>query len=224
MMIEPRNVDQEVQGDQLGAVTALLSPITALAPKDAASMTCQADAGCARSTQAKMASKPRRRPRHWVGKSSREEYETVTTKHQRTREEEVYGQLLEEIWEKLSEPARAVIGEAESAAHRANMVHSYSFQPEEYEEATEKMRRSAAELTDRDCELLKEVVRAAMVACASIDPFDVDTLVGYRVYRVDLHWYYRTASDMVRNTLYEQIWKREWAESESGDDLSDVPF
>jgi hypothetical protein len=148
----------------------------------------------------------------------------VTTKHQRTREEEAYGQLLDEIWEKLSEPAHAVLGEAQSAAYAEHMVRSYCYQPEEYEEAMERMRLAAAELTDRDLKLLAEFVRAALSACASIDPFDNDTLIGYRVYGADLHWYYRTTSAMVRNILYEQIRKRECAESESGDDLSDVPF
>ena len=62
----------------------------------------------------------------------------MTTEHQITLEEEAYWQLLDEIWEKLSEPARAVIEEAQSAAHAAYMVRGYCFQWHfEYDEAME---------------------------------------------------------------------------------------
>ena len=59
----------------------------------------------------------------------------MTTEHQTTPEEEAYQRLLDEVWETLSEPAQTVIEEAQSAAYATNMVHSYCFQPEEYEEA-----------------------------------------------------------------------------------------
>ena len=40
------------------------------------------------------------------------------------------------------------------AAYAANMVHNYSFQPQEHEEAEQKMRAAAAGLTELDRELL----------------------------------------------------------------------
>jgi hypothetical protein len=148
----------------------------------------------------------------------------MRAEHQNTLEEEAYQRLLDETWEVLSEAARAVLKEAHSLAYKVYMVRNYGIQPAEYEEADEKMRLAAAELTDEDRVLLAEIVRTTLVACASIDPFDYDTLTGYGVYGVNLHWYYRMVSDMVRDVLYEQISQREWAESESEDDLSDVPF
>jgi hypothetical protein len=65
--------DQEAQRDQARRDEHLAFTDNGPRPQRRCSMTCQADAGCARSTQAKMASKPRWRPRHRVGKSSREE-------------------------------------------------------------------------------------------------------------------------------------------------------
>jgi len=149
--------------------------------------------------------------------------EKMTAEHQMTTEEETYQRLLAETWEMLSEAARTVFKEARSVAYKDYMVRSYGIQPQEIEAADEKMRLAAAELTEVDRVLLAKLVRAALVACASIDPFDYDTLTGYGTYGVNLHWYYRTTSDMVRDILYEQIRKREWAETE-WEDPSDVPF
>jgi hypothetical protein len=148
----------------------------------------------------------------------------MTTEHQTTPEEEAYGHLLDETWELLSEVARTILKEAQSVAYAEHMVRSYCLQVEEYEEAMEKMRLAAAGLTHEDRELLAKLVRAAISACASIDPFDYDTLTGHGVYGANLHWYYRSESGMVGDILYEQISQSEWAESESGDDLSDIPF
>jgi hypothetical protein len=106
----------------------------------------------------------------------------MTREHQVTPEEEAYGQLLDETWEMLSEPAHTVMGEAQSAAYAANMVRSYCFQPEEYEQTMEKMRLTTAELSNRECELLAKLWRAALAAAASIDSEDFETLAGYRVY------------------------------------------
>jgi hypothetical protein len=150
----------------------------------------------------------------------------MTTEHQATREEEAYGRLLEEIWGKLSEPARTILKEAHSAAYAENMVRSYCFQPEEYDEALEKMRLAAAKLTEREQKLLAKLWRAALTAAASIDADNFETLAGYRVYQGDLHWYYRTASGMVERTLEEKKLaelRKESAEREPVD-LSDVPF
>ena len=149
----------------------------------------------------------------------------MTIEHQATPEEEAYGRLLDEIWGMLSEPARAVLREAHSAAYAANMVHSYSFGPEEYEEAMQKMRYAAAELTDRELELLAKLWRAALAAAASIDPDD-ETVVGHKVDRGNLHRYYRMFSGMVEEILQEKKiaeLHKEMAEREPAD-VWDIPF
>ena len=61
---------------------------------------------------------------------------------------------------------------------------------------------------------------------SSIDPFDRDTLVGYKVHRDDLHQYYRMISDMVEGTLMHRetmIVQIEVAK-ETTKDLEDFPF
>jgi alkylhydroperoxidase family enzyme len=133
---------------------------------------------------------------------------------------------LDETWGMISEAARTVIREAQSAAYAANMVRSYCFQPEEYDEAMEKMRLAAAKLSDRECELLGKVWRAALAAAASIDSEDFETLAGHRVYSGNLHRYYRMLSGMVEKILEEKRLaeiQKEHAESEP-EDISDIPF
>ena len=112
----------------------------------------------------------------------------MTTEYRSTREEEAYGRLLEETEGSLSGAARTVLGEAQSAAYKAYMVRSYCFQWHmEYDEAMDRMRLAAAELTDRDRELLAWLRHAALAAAASIDPDD-ETPAGHRVYLGALHW------------------------------------
>jgi hypothetical protein len=150
----------------------------------------------------------------------------MTTKHQTTREEGAYRRLLDEIWEKLSEPARAVIEEAQSAAYAANMVRSYCFQPEECEEAMDKMRLATVGLTDGEHKLLAMFWRAGLAAAASIDSEDFETLAGYRVYSGNVHSYYRMLSRMVEEILQEKRTaeiRNEIAEREP-EDLPDLPF
>src|SRR3712207_4573823 len=125
----------------------------------------------------------------------------MRTKHQTTREEEVYGRFLEETEDMLSEAVRTILSEAQSAAHGAHMVRSYCFQPEEYDEAMEKMRLAAAKLTDREHQLLAKIWRAALAAAASIDADDYESLAGYKAYSGDLHHYYRMLSSMIEKTL-----------------------
>ena len=150
----------------------------------------------------------------------------MTAEHQPTQEEEAFWRLLDEAWETLTGAGRTIIRESESVAYAEYMVRSYCVQPEEYEEATEKTRLSAGELTDRDCELLKETVRAAIATLGSIDPFDRETLVGYKVHRDDLHRYYRMVSDMVMATLMHRevlIYRKE-AAKENSESFEDFPF
>jgi hypothetical protein len=150
----------------------------------------------------------------------------MTTEHQSTQLEEAYGQLLDQIWEVLSEPARTVLKEAQSAAYAENMVHNYCYHPEEYDEAIEKMSLAAAKLTDSEHQLLAKIWRAALAAAASVDADDYESLAGYRVYSGDLHYYYRMVSSMVERTLQAKKhddFRKELAEQESVDDW-EVPF
>jgi len=139
----------------------------------------------------------------------------MTTEYQLTREEEAYERLLEEKGEMLSKPARTVLDEANLAAYKECMVRSYCFQPQEYEEAMEKMGLAATEFTSQDRELLAEVVHAAKAASASIGPND-RTPVGYELYRGDVPRYYSMVSNMVEEILLgetirqnlEALWDR----------------
>jgi hypothetical protein len=151
----------------------------------------------------------------------------MTTVHQTTQQEKAYIQFRDEYWEGLSEPARTLISEAQSAAYAAHMVRNYCFQwPEQHDEAVEKMRLAAARLTEREHELLAKLWRIALAAAASIDSGDYETLVGDRVYRGDLHRYYKMFSGMVEGTLQEKKLaelQKKSAELET-EDPEDVPF
>ncbi len=146
----------------------------------------------------------------------------MTAKHTMTPEEEALGRLLDKK-ETLSEAGRTVLEEAGDAAYREYLVHNICFQPAEYEEAMDKMRLATPKLTDQDREILMELVRRAIAAAASIDPFDGDTLVGFRVYRSDLYKYYLMVSNMVRYILNAQLARERIAEQEPVDD-SAIPF
>jgi hypothetical protein len=150
----------------------------------------------------------------------------MTTEHQTTREEKVYRRLLEEEEDILSEAVRTILSEAHLAAYAECMVRNYCFQPEEYDEAVEKMSLAAAKLTDSEHQLLAKIWRAALAAAASVDADDYESLAGYRVYSGDLHYYYRMVSSMVERTLQAKKhdeFRKELAEPESVDDW-EVPF
>ncbi len=84
----------------------------------------------------------------------------MTHEYRPTPEEEAFADLMEVGRKKLSEPARTILGEAGSAAYAENLVHSCSYQPQEFEEAMEKMRLAATKITEEDRRLLTEIVRA----------------------------------------------------------------
>jgi hypothetical protein len=151
----------------------------------------------------------------------------MITEHQTTLEEEAYRRLQDEIWEKLSESARAVIQEAQSAAYAANMVHNYCFQWHfEYDEHMDKMRLAAVGLTDGEHKLLAKFWRAALAAAASIDSEDYESLAGYRVYSGNVHSYYRMLSGMVEDILEEKRTGelRDEIARREPEDLTDLPF
>lgn len=149
----------------------------------------------------------------------------MTTEHQTTPEEETYGRLVEEAREVFSTAAATILTEAEGAAYGDNLIRSYIFGPEEYEEAMDKMRLAAVELTDREHELLAKLWRAALAAAASIDPEDDTPVAYYKARQGDFHWYYRMLSGMVQEILQENksAMLREAAEKKP-DDFSDFPF
>jgi DNA-binding transcriptional regulator PaaX len=150
----------------------------------------------------------------------------MTTEHQTTREEEAYRRLLKEKKDMLSEAARTIHSEAQSVAYALCMVHNYSFQFEEYEEAIEEMRLAAAKITDSEHQLLAKIWRGALAAAASVDADDYETLAGYKVHSGDLHHYYRMVSSMIEETLQakkDDEVRREIADQEPVDD-SELPF
>jgi hypothetical protein len=149
----------------------------------------------------------------------------MPTEHQELQEEVTYVRLYEEQKEMVSEAARTILAEAESAAYAENLVHNYCFQPQEYDEAIEKMRHTAAALTNRDRKLLAKLWRAALAAAASIDSDD-ETPAGHKVDRGNVHWYYRMLSGMVEKILEEKkiAELREKAAELEPVDLLDCPF
>jgi hypothetical protein len=151
----------------------------------------------------------------------------MTHEHQTTREEEAYWRLLEEKEDMLSEAARNVLSEAQSAADKAYMVSSYCFQWDlEYDWAMEKINLAAAKLTDSEHQLLAMIWRGALAAAASVDADDFESLAGYRVYSGHLHRYYRMVSSMIEGTLQAKKsdeLRKELAQREPVDDL-DLPF
>src|SRR3954463_1487970 len=108
----------------------------------------------------------------------------MPTWHQETPEESTFDQVLSEGLESLSEAARAVLEQAHGAADKAWMAAAfYSYHPDEYEVDKEAISRAAAEITEEDLEGLTRVWRSALRAAASVDPYDYETLVGWRAYR-----------------------------------------
>ncbi len=150
----------------------------------------------------------------------------MTTEYHRTPEEEAYRRLVQEKQMMLSGAACTVLAEAQQTAYAENLVHNYCLQPEDYDEAIGKMYLAATQLGELDHKLLTKIWRAALAAAASIDPEDYETLVGYRVYLGDLHYYYRTLSSMVEKILQEKkvAELREKATEREPEDLSDIPF
>ena len=148
------------------------------------------------------------------------------TEHRETPEEEAFWRLFEETEGVLSEAAYTLLDTAKGAAYAATMVHNYCFQPQEHEEAEQKMRAAAAGLTELDRELLGRIWRAALTAASSLDPDDHETLVRYRVCVGHLHWYYREVAVMVKAILAEkkaEEYEKGIAEREPVDS-PDVPF
>lgn len=143
----------------------------------------------------------------------------MNLEHQTTPEEEAYGRLIEESRKTFSHAAGVVISEAENAAYGDNLIRTYAFQPEEYEEAEEMMRLAAFELGDREHELLARLWRAALAAAASINPEDDAPVAYFKARRGDFHWYYRMLSGMVERTLQ----KKKIAERDT-DDFSHIRF
>ncbi len=88
--------------------------------------------------------------------------------YENTAAEEAYESLLNKKLDALSEAARGILGEATTAAYAANLVRSYCFQPEEYDEAIERMRLAATRITRQDRENLAEIARVGSLAALSL--------------------------------------------------------
>jgi hypothetical protein len=133
--------------------------------------------------------------RYEMGVKLRERYATP--------EEDTCERFIKASWEELTEPARTMIQEARAAAYAENLLRNYCFQPEEYEEAAQNLYQAALETTERDCEILAKIWRAALAAAASIDPAD-ETPAGHKINRGDVHYYYRMVSRMIEEALQEK--------------------
>jgi hypothetical protein len=138
----------------------------------------------------------------------------MTTKYQRTPEEEAFDRLLDEKRGLLSEDARELIGLAQHEAYKFNLVSNYGYQPFEYFMGMEDMVRLAGELGDQEREIIAAVGRAANAAAAAIDPED-ETPAGYRVCGGDVHHYYKMVSDMIEEALKPKT-DREREEARAG--------
>ena len=127
----------------------------------------------------------------------------MTIEDRGTPEERAYGRLVEEAREVLSAEAGSILAEAEGVAHAEHLIRTFEMVPEQYDEATERM-RLAAGLTDREHELLARLWRAALAAAASIDPSDGTPVPYYKARRGDFHGYYRMVSGLVEGALKER--------------------
>ena len=147
----------------------------------------------------------------------------MTSYHRMTPEEDAYGRLLDENWEELSEAARTIVREATGMSCGVNLTGNILYDPQDYDEAMEKLSAVAAQLTGRDRELLMEFTRRVLVASASVDLFDGKTLVGRGVYIRSVHYFYRMVGDMIERTLHKEF-EREWLAKQEPRDISDAPF
>ena len=133
----------------------------------------------------------------------------MTTKHQKTPQERTFYHLVEEGWESLSEAAQDVVGQALLLAYHEHLIDSRIYVPQENkDEHMKTMRRAASELTEHDCEGLTKIWRSALAAAASVDPYDYETLIGWREYPADLYGFYR----MVSSKVEEIEWEKRYAE------------
>lgn len=124
----------------------------------------------------------------------------------RTPEEGALCRFVDENYKTLSEAARTIIDEADSASHANWMVRLYGYQEGDHEYHMKNMHLAATELSEREHKILVQIWRAALVAAASLDPEDYETVVGYRVFRGDLHYCYRMFASMIEEVLNERTW------------------
>ncbi len=154
----------------------------------------------------------------------------MTTEHQPTPEEKAYERLLDEVQERFSRPAEALFYRARDLAYAEHMIRNYIVDEEDFVEAEAKMSAVATALTDRDQEILTQIVRAARAAADSLDPEDYETVAGFRVHPGNLHDWYTLTADMVEHTLEEENARRRAREDPENvrrrvrEDPSNIPF
>ena len=130
----------------------------------------------------------------------------------------------------LSQATGTVIRQAELASYLDFLVHSRFHEPAEYEEAMEKMRLAATQITDRDHKLLTRLRHAARAAADSIDPDDDRPGVRYKSRRGAYHGYYLIISFMIqltfeeRKTAEEQLSEEPQVVEIEPDDFEVLPF
>jgi hypothetical protein len=105
----------------------------------------------------------------------------------------------DKVWGELTDAAREVLQISHNTGYAANLVRSYNFVPEEYEEAAEKIR--ALRLTGRDYELLAEQAALYKGACMSVDATDHETPAGHRVFASDVHYYWKMQFELLTDLL-----------------------
>jgi hypothetical protein len=151
----------------------------------------------------------------------------MTAEYQNTPEESTFDQTLGEEMESLSEAARTVVGQALNIADKSYLLDNISYMPQWEDDDMEVVRRAAAELAEHDCEGLTKIWRSALAAAASIEPYDFDTHLGYRIYPANFHRYYRKFSRIVEDAEWakrEAEWRKEMLKEREPVDPEDIPF
>ena len=103
-------------------------------------------------------------------------------------------------------------GRPASTTSGTRLCRNYAFRPEEFFIADHNMLYLAYALTERDREVLAEVVRAAKAASDSLDEDDFETPVGFRIFVGHLHGYYAAIASMVEMALKPTDRYEIWAE------------
>lgn len=129
--------------------------------------------------------------------------EPIPEELQDTQEEEAFSRFLDDNAKAFSQAASTLIAVAVQDSYAYCVGRKYDYDLKEYDEAMERMRLAAAELTDSDQEILSKLCRVASAAAASIDPND-ETPAGNKVCMGDYHWYYKSVSGMVEQVLQEK--------------------
>jgi hypothetical protein len=152
----------------------------------------------------------------------------MTTEYEKTPEEKGYERLLNEAWETLTWPAQALFVWAEELAHLEGINRDFETSFEYYHMTTDNISFVARGLTDRDQELLAEIVRAARTAADSRDPGEGETLVGSFASPKEIHHWHKWTADRIESTLKTENARRHAAQEDArrraAEDPSTITF